>query len=390
MNDARQANGKVGDESVRQKGKGELLTMNGIDPWASEQRFDVSKLIEEFGMSSFTPALASRLQGFLLAKRGGMLAHRELDHWLADSEKGKPVAVMSGIKPSSEFHLGSKLTAQELIFYQKNFGAKVFYAIADLEAFADNGITLEQSHETAVSNVADLLALGLDEKNAHIYKQSEERRVMNAAFIYSKRATPAMLNAIYGERNYSLYFSALVQVADILLPQHKDFGGPKRVLVPVGIDQDPHIRFARDIAFKEKLALPCATYHVTMRGLRGETKMSKRDPMSTLSLSDSQEVAKKKLMAAFTGGRATAEEQRKLGGDIEKDVLYELARFHFIDDDALLEEMKQDMVTGRLLSGEYKQKYVPYMLDWLAAHQKRKKECLPRAKRILEKAQKEG
>ncbi|MFA6907656.1 MAG: tryptophan--tRNA ligase [Candidatus Micrarchaeia archaeon] len=361
-----------------------------IDPWASEQQFDIAKLIEDFGMSPFATPLSDRLNGFLLSRRGGILAHRELDHWLSDAEKGKPVAVMSGIKPSSEFHLGSKLTAQELIYYQKKFGAKVFYAIADLEAFADNGLTLEQSHETAVSNVADLLALGLDGKNAHIYKQSEERRVMNAAFIYSKRATPAMLNAIYGERNYSLYFSALTQVADILLPQHKDFGGPKRVLVPVGIDQDPHIRFARDIAFKEKLTLPCATYHVTMRGLRGETKMSKRDPASTLSLSDTPEVAKKKLMGAFTGGRATAEEQKRLGGEIEKDVLYELARFHFIDDDSLLEEMKQDMVTGRLLTGEYKQKYVPHMLAWLKAHQEKKKEMLPKARKMLEKAEKEG
>jgi len=366
------------------------MSSTSIDPWASEQQFDIAKLIEEFGMSPFTPALAARLPGFLLARRGGLTAHRELDLWLSDAEKGKPVAVMSGIKPSSEFHLGSKLTAQELIYYQKKFGAKVFYAIADLEAFADNGLSLEQSHETAVSNVADLLALGLDEKNAHIYKQSEERRVMNAAFIYSKRATPAMLNAIYGERNYSLYFSALLQVADILLPQHKEFGGPKRVLVPVGIDQDPHIRFARDIAFKEKLALPCSTYHVTMRGLRGETKMSKRDPASTLSLSDSPEAAKKKLMSAFTGGRATAEEQKRLGGEIGKDVLYELARFHFIEDDALLEEMKQDMVTGRLLTGAYKQKYIPCMLDWLGAHQKKKKEMLPRARKILEKAHEEG
>lgn len=364
--------------------------MGMIDPWASEQQLDAAKLMEEFGMSPFTPALSSKLSGFLLAKRGGILAHRELDLWLSDAEKGKPVAVMSGIKPSSEFHLGSKLTAQELIYYQKKFGAKVFYAIADLEAFADNGLTLEQSHETAVSNVADLLALGLDEKNAHVYKQSRERRVMNAAFIYSKRATPAMLSAIYGQRNYALYFSALVQVADILLPQHKDFGGPKRTLVPVGLDQDPHIRFSRDIAFKEKLVLPCATYHATMRGLRGETKMSKRDPSSTLMLSDSQEAAKKKLMSAFTGGRATAEEQRKLGGEIDKDVLFELARFHFVEDDSQLEEMKQDMESGRLLTGEYKQKWIPHILAWLKKHQERKKEMLPRARKLLEKAEKEG
>lgn len=357
-----------------------------IDPWASEQQaFDYSKLFDEFGLSHFSSDIASKLTGFMLARRGGISAHRELDSWLSDAAAKKPVAVMSGIKPSSEFHLGSKLTADELIFYQKKFGAKVFYAIADLEAYADNGLTLEETHETAVSNVADLLALGLDEKNAHIYKQSREMRVMSSAYLYSKRATPSMLHALYGERNYSLYFAALTQVGDILLPQHEDFGGPKRVLVPVGIDQDPHIRFSRDIAFKEKLMLPCSTYHVTMRSLKGEAKMSKRDPMSTLSLADTQEVAKKKLMSAFTGGRATAEEQKRLGGEIEKDVLYEMMKFHFISDDAVLEEMKQDMVTGRMLTGEYKQKYVPYALEWLAAHQEKKQKMLPKARKILER-----
>lgn len=360
-----------------------------IDPWGGSQPFDYEKLFSEFGMSRITPEIAQRLNSNL-AGRGVLFAHRELDLWLKDAEDGKPVAVMSGIKPSSEFHLGSKLTADELIFFQKKFGAKVFYAIADLEAYADNGLTLEETHETAVSNLADLLALGLDEKNAYIYKQSQERRVMNMAYVFSRRATPAMLKALYGERNYSLYFAALTQVGDILLPQHADFGGPARVLVPVGVDQDPHIRFARDIAFKEKLILPCATYHRIMKSLSGEAKMSKRDPNATLSLSDSPEAAKKKLMNAFSGGRNTAEEQRRLGGDIEKDVLYEVMKFHFIQDGSKLEEMRQDMATGRLLTGEYKQKWIPYALEWLKSHQSKKKEMLPRARKILEKAEKEG
>jgi tryptophanyl-tRNA synthetase len=366
-----------------------MVNKPAIDPWASEQSFDYGKLFSEFGMSEITPQLVGRMDSHLV-RRGVLFAQRDLEGWLSDAEAGKPVAVMSGIKPSSDFHLGSKLTADELIFFQKNYGAKVFYAIADLEAYADNGLALEQTRETAVSNVADLLALGLDEKNAYIYRQSQERRVMRMAYMFSRRATPAMLNAIYGERNYSLYFAALTQVGDILLPQHQDFGGPKRVLVPVGVDQDPHIRLARDIAFKEKLIPPSATYHMIMRSLLGDSKMSKRDPSSTISLSDSQEAAKKKLMNAFSGGRATAEEQRRLGGEIGKDMLYEVMRFHFIKDDSLLLEMKKDMESGRMLTGEYKQKWIPYALEWLKKHQAKKKEILPKARKILEKADGEG
>ena len=244
-----------------------MATKLEIDPWASEQSFDYARLFAEFGMSKITPEISDKLCS-KLSRREVLFAHRDLGFWLKDAEAGKSVAVMSGIKPSSEFHLGSKLTADELIHFQKKFKAKVFYAIADLEAYADNGLALEQTHETAISNVADLLALGLDEKNAYIYKQSQEKRVMQMAYVFSRRATPAMLKSLYGERNYSLYFAALTQVGDILLPQHADFGGRKRVIVPVGVDQDPHIRFARDIAFKEKLVQPGATYHRIMKSLK--------------------------------------------------------------------------------------------------------------------------
>jgi len=52
------------------------------------------------------------------------------------------------------------------------------YAIADLEAYADNKIPLSESYKIAVSNVMDLLALGLDPKRVYVYRQSEEIQVL--------------------------------------------------------------------------------------------------------------------------------------------------------------------------------------------------------------------
>jgi tryptophanyl-tRNA synthetase len=137
------------------------------------------------------------------------------------------------------------------------------------------------------------------------------------------------------------------------------------------------------LAFKEKLVLPSSTYHITIRNLKGEAKMSKRDPSTMLSLADAPKVAEKKLMSAFTGGRATAEEQKRLGGSIENDVLYELMRVHFCESDSLLSEMRADMETGRLLTGEYKKKYVPHILGWLKAHQEKKASLMHVAEEIL-------
>jgi tryptophanyl-tRNA synthetase len=360
-----------------------------IDPWGSELAVDLGKLFEEFGLKGIDEGIKKRLGAdSRLIARELLIAHRDLELFLAAAEKGKEIAVMSGIKPSGDFHLGSKLTADELIFYQKKFGAKVFYAIADLEAYADNGLSLEESKKNAISNVADLLALGLDAKNAYIYRQSQERRVMAAAHIYGARTTMATLKAIYGERSPALYMSVLLQVGDILLPQHKDFGGPKQVLVPVGLDQDPHMRFARDIAFKEGLMLPASTYHVQMKSLKGETKMSKRDPMGMLTLSDDEETAAKKLKSVFTGGRNTAEEQHKLGGEIQKCVFYEICKYHFIEDEKKLSQMKQECVSGKLLCGECKAKHITEILGWLKTHQAKKKKMMKKAQEIVEAGEK--
>ncbi|MEC9136710.1 MAG: hypothetical protein VYD88_04695, partial [Candidatus Thermoplasmatota archaeon] len=42
----------------------------------------------------------------------------------------------------------------------------------------------------------------------------------------------------------------LVQVGDIVHPQLDDFGGLRPIVVPVGVDQDPHLRLTRDITQK--------------------------------------------------------------------------------------------------------------------------------------------
>jgi len=64
------------------------------------------------------------------------------------------------------------------------------------------------------------------------------------------------------------------------LPQLEDFGGPKPTAVPVGVDQDPHLRFTRDLSrvFSRKYGFvpPSSTYHKLIKGLNGSPKMAKR------------------------------------------------------------------------------------------------------------------
>ena len=53
-----------------------------------------------------------------------------------------------------------------------------------------------------------------------------------------------------GETNLAHVQAPLVQVGDIIHPQLDDYGGLRPIVVPVGIDQDPHLRLTRGIAGK--------------------------------------------------------------------------------------------------------------------------------------------
>ncbi len=359
-----------------------------LDPWSNQLVTDYGHLFKEFGLQPMPPALVKKLSEHRLYRRGIVFAMRDLDKFVAAAEAGKKTGVITGIKPSSEFHLGSRMTAEQIIFLQQRFDTRVFYAIADVEAYADNGLSFDESHQNAVDNVADLLALGLDPDRTFLYKQSQNMHVANLANIFARKTTLNTLEALYGHQNLALYLAVLTQAGDILAPQLDAFDGPKHMVVPVGIDQDPHIRFTRDLAdkFKDEFGFitPAATFHKFFRALSGETKMSKRDPMGVMTLNDSPDMLKKKLANTLTGGRATAEEQRRLGAEPEKCVVFELMQYHFYDDDEDLKEMEQDCRSGKLLCGECKAIRLKHIQGIYQKHQERKKKALPKAEKMLE------
>ena len=63
------------------------------------------------------------------------------------------------------------------------------------------------------------------------------------------------LGSIYGfegETNLARMFKHFVQVGDIVHPMLDRYGGIRPIVVPVGVDQDPHIRLTRDIVSKSQ------------------------------------------------------------------------------------------------------------------------------------------
>jgi tryptophanyl-tRNA synthetase len=362
-----------------------------LDPWGTTAVKDYARLQSEFGIEPVAPLLPRfrRLSPHL--SRGIDFGQRDLGSVLDAIDNNRPYAVMSGIKPTGDFHLGTKMTADDMVYFQSlSEKSTVFYSIADVEAYADNGLSFAQTSKTAIKNVADILALGLDAERAVVYMQSEEVRVMRLSAIFSRGVTNNMLRAIYGERQIGLYMSALIQAGDILMPQSPEFGGPKPVLVPVGADQDPHIRLTRDLASRYHgdfgFIPPSAVYHRLMLSLSGSEKMSKRSEDSLLTLEDSPASAGRKVLGAFTGGRDTVEEQRRIGGRADICPVYDLYRFHFASDDEHVNRVYHECVKGIRLCGECKQEAAGLVKEFLKEHHRRRDSLLKDAEELMVKS----
>ncbi len=226
--------------------------MTTLDPWGAVKIDNYSKLFDEFGISRFDNLLESIPNPHRYMRRHVIFGHRSYESVLDAVLSGKPFAAMSGFMPSGKAHLGHKMVMEEIIWHQQQ-GGDVFLAIADMEAHAVRGVSLEKCRELGINEyILSAIALGF-EPGGHIYFQSKSDLVKNLAFELGIKANFSELSAIYGfngETNISHMLSALTQSADILHPQLREFGGPKPVVIPVGADQDPHIRLTRGLAYK--------------------------------------------------------------------------------------------------------------------------------------------
>ena len=325
-----------------------------IDPWGTELYKDYEKLIKEFGLEIFNKRLFPEPNR--LMRRGIVFAGRDLKRISDCIKNKKEYYVLTGIMPSGEkLHFGNKSVIENVKYFQDH-GAKTYVLIADLEALATRGISLEEARKRAFDfHIPAYIALGLDIKKTIFYFQSQNKEVIHHSYLFSKKVTLNEFKAIYGNASPSRIMAATTQIADILFPQFK-----KRIpgIIPVGIDQDPHMRLTRDVVSRTKkmgFIMPSSIYHKFTPSLDGSIKMSKSSPESMIELPDDPKKTCKKLSNAFTGGRNTLKEQKKLGGIPQKCIIFELYKQHLIEDDKELNKIFNECKSGKLMCGECKQ-----------------------------------
>jgi tryptophanyl-tRNA synthetase len=217
--------------------------------------------------------------------------------------------VLSGMRPTDRLHLGNLLGALE---NWKGLQEKhrCFFMIADWHALTTEYANPKMLGENVRQVALDFLATGLDPKKSTIFVQSAVPQHAELHLILSMVVPIPWLerNPTYKEqleeikgkdlRTYGFLGYPILQAADILVY--------KADLVPVGMDQLPHLELSREIVrrfnslygpiFPEPTAL--TTQVPKLPGTDGR-KMSK-SYNNAIYLSDSPQAMRKKVSGMVT------------------------------------------------------------------------------------------
>lgn len=350
---------------------------NKVTPYEVSGEIDYDKLIKDFGTQSIEDNITKKLSDLHpLLNRGVYFSHRDLDLWLKDAESGKKVSIVSGRGPSEKMHLGHLVPFLAVKSLQDKFNCNVYIPISEDEKyFVKPQLSIENAKAFGEDNILDILALGFNPKKTFVLRDFSYSKIYEYSAKIAKLINYSEVKAIFGlkpESNIGWSFYPAVQAAHILLPQLIE--GPHKTLVPVGIDQDPFIRLTRDIAEHSTINLkkPGAIHAKFIPGLKGNAKMSSSDSENeVIYLTDSPEEVKRKINKyAFSGGKDTLEEHRKLGGNPDTDISFQYLKIFFIEEEKELKKIEENYRSGKLLSGELKSILIEKINSFLKNHQK--------------------
>ena len=224
---------------------------------------------------------------------------------LSKTKKGK---VFSGARPTGRQHLGNYLGAiRNYVALQDDYNC--IYCIVDLHALTTVETT-ENLKQNSYEMALDWLAAGIRPEETIVFIQSQVPQVTQLHLILSMVTPLGKLTDLptFKEKvrqqphnvNYGLVGYPVLMSADILLY--------KADAVPVGVDQRPHIEFAREVVRsfnyrynKDVLVEPQmkATEFPKVLGIDGQQKMSK-SLNNHIELAATPEETQKRVMQMVT------------------------------------------------------------------------------------------
>ncbi len=351
-----------------------------VTPWHVEGDIDYDKLVKQFGTEKISKQLLERIrkvtgEDHFMLRRGVFFSHRDLNKILEDYEKGKKFFLYTGRGPSGHTHIGHLVPWVFAKWLQEKFDVNMYFQLTDDEKFfSKQDLELSDTKKFAYENALDFIALGFKPKNTKIIINTENIQTLYPlAAQVAKKINFSNTKAVFGftnETNIGMIFYTSLQSAPCFIEN-------KAVLIPLGVDQDPHFRLTRDIAPKIGREKPSLIHNIMIPSLSGPGgKMSASEESGTVYTTDTPETVKKKINKyAFSGGQPDVEQHRKLGGNPDIDVSYQYLRIFFEPDDVKLKKIYDDYKSGKLLTGELKAILIEKINDFLKNHQEKREKA---------------
>lgn len=357
-----------------------------VTPWDVKGVVDYDRLVKEFGIERITPALLRRIEKIagethFMLRRGIFFAHRDLSWILDEYEKGNHFFLYTGRGPSGKIHLGHLFPWLFTHWLQERFNVKLWFQFTDDEKFLfERELSFEQIEKTLHENMLDVIALGFAPEKTHFLIDTRHATLMyKEACKVAKRLTASMVKASFGlsdQTNVGALFYTSMQAVPAFLPSVL---AKKEIpcLIPHAVDQDPHFRLTRDILPKlghyKPASIQCS-FLPPLTGMQG--KMSSSEAETAIYTTDSQKDVERKIKKyAFSGGKDTVEEHRKLGGNPDIDVSFLYLKYLFEPDDAKLKKIEADYRSGKLLTGKLKDYTINKINSFLKEHQAKREKA---------------
>jgi len=354
-----------------------------VTPWEVSGRIDYDKLIREFGTDPLTLEVLETVQkhtGTLhpQLKRKIFFSHRDLEWILQRYEAGERFYLYTGRGPSGPVHIGHLVPWIFTKHLQEKFDAKLYFQMTDEEKFLhQDDFTLEESEKWTYENALDIIAMGFDSKKTKIVIDRKSMDVLyEVAIRIAKHVNFSTVRAVFGfhdSTNIGLTFFPAIQAAPAFL-ESALLGQNVPCLIPAAIDQDPYWRVTRDVAPKLGYYKPAQIHCRFVPGLGRGGKMSASMPETSIFTVDPPELAQKKVLDAFTGGRATVEEQRRLGANPDICSVYSYDYFLFMDDKEI-QDLRYNCFAGNILCGECKHTLAERVMKFLEEHQRNREKA---------------
>jgi len=285
--------------------------------------------------------------------------------------------VYSGIRATGRLHIGNYFGAiKGMLALQDKYDC--VFSVVDLHAMTTpyDPKTLGQSTRNVI---LDYLAVGLDPKKCLLEIQSKVPQHTELAYLLSTIYPVSRLEDLptYKEKkaqypkyvNMGLLYYPVLMAADVLVY--------KGELIPVGIDQEPHLEVMREIArkfndlFGQTFPEPVRfkTEGEKVPSLTGEGKMSKTVEGSFINLTDDLETIKKRLAAAPTDSGTVGGDLPKTGGVAN---LFGLSKLFLSAD--VYNKFVQDYKEKKIRYGEMKNELSEAIYKELQPIQEKRKE----------------